>query len=282
MAREYSAAARSRLTEPWEECVLFVYDDKIKKRRINGKLQYPEWMGGPVKGTLTVGFGHTDAAGEPSIVQGMRIDRAEADEMLSRDLAPCVRAVNRLLEVDVTQHQFDALVDTYFNCPSAAVACIRIINAGNIRAVPSKLLQYTFSRGEHMDGLTHRRAAEIAWFQTHDEHEPPAAPNPDVVFSPKGERNPPPKPMTQSKVGNASGAIVAGGAGSVIAAIEHANEAAAPIEEAQGHLANLGVLDQLSALLHSPALLVIGAVALTALGVFIWFDRWHKLRQDHV
>src|ERR1700749_5118701 len=149
MTRQFSDAARSRLLEPWEEYVGYVYDDKRPK--VHG--HYPEWDGGPVRGTLTFGFGHTDAAGGPKITQGFRCTRAEADERLSLDLAPCVAAVNRLLHVQVTQHQFDALVDTYFNCPSASIAAIKLINAGRINDVPGKLLQYVCSKGERMQGL---------------------------------------------------------------------------------------------------------------------------------
>jgi lysozyme len=280
---EFSREARDKLTEPWEECVLYVYDDKVpKSRNAQGKLEYPEWDGGPVRGTLTIFFGHTDAAGAPKIVQGMRGTRAQADEVLSNDLEPCVRHVNELLKVEVTQHVFDGLVDTYFNCPSAAVAAIKLINAGNAKAVPAKLMQYTYSKGEHMEGLDHRRAAEIAWMKTPDDMETPAAPHPDVVFSPKAERNPQPKPTLSSKVVNAGGAIVAGGGGSVIATIQAANDAAAPIKEAKQNLADLGILDQLSALAHSPTLMVAVSICITALGGFVIFDRWQKLRQDHV
>jgi hypothetical protein len=77
MTRQFSDAARNRLLEPWEEFVPHVYDDRRPKRCVNGELQYPEYDGGEVLGTLTIGFGHTDAAGAPKIVQGMRITRAE-------------------------------------------------------------------------------------------------------------------------------------------------------------------------------------------------------------
>ena len=279
-----SAACRARLTEPWEDCVLYVYDDKVPRRRDprTGRLAYPEWDGGAVRGTLTIGTGHTDAAGAPKIVQGLRITRDEADAILSRDLEPCERHVNVLLKVPVTQHQFDALCDTYFNCPTAAVAAIRLINAGNIQAVPGKLLQYTYSKGEHMDGLTHRRAAEIAWFNTTDHLEGPAAPHPDVPFCPKGERNPPPKPATQSKAITAGGGVAAGG---VITAIEAANQAAAPIEEAKGHILNIGgddLVSRFADFAHSPAFGLIVAGVIVALGGFLIFDRWMKLRNDHV
>jgi GH24 family phage-related lysozyme (muramidase) len=281
MNMQMSAAARAKLTEPWEERVNYVYDDKRGKVRVNGKLQYAEWDGGPVRGTLTLGLGHTDAAGAPKIEQGMRITNAECDAIFAADIAPCERAVNRLLKVKVTQHQFDALVDTYFNCPSA-VDAIKLINAGNARAVPSKLLQYTYSKGEHMDGLTNRRMAEIHWFNTADHFDGPEPPNPDTIECPKGERNPQPKPTLTSKAVNAGGAIVAGGGGTVIATIQKANDAAGPIKEARDNLTDLGILDWLSSVAHSPIFAGIAFGVMAALAAFLVFDRWMKLRNDHV
>jgi hypothetical protein len=251
--RQMSAACRARLTEPWEEFVPYVYDDKVPKRRdpATGRLAYPEWDGGAVRGTLTIATGHTDAAGAPKIVQGLRVTRDEGDAILSHDLAPCEAHVNALLKVPVTQHQADAMYDTYF-------------------------------KGEHMDGLTHRRTAEIAWFNTPDHVEAPAAPHPDIVFCPKGERNPPPKPATQSKAITAGGGVAAGG---VITAIQSANEAAAPIEEAKQHVLDLGGDDLLSRFVdfaHSPAFGLIVAGIIVVLGGFLILDRWSKLRNDHV
>ena len=38
-------------------------------------------------GILTIGVGHTSAAGAPTVYKGMKITAAQADEILSRDLA---------------------------------------------------------------------------------------------------------------------------------------------------------------------------------------------------
>lgn len=275
--REFSDAARDRLLEPWEEFVGYVYDDKVGKRHIDGRLQYPEWDGGAVKGTLTIGFGHTDAAGLPKIEQGMRVTRAEAGEILSRDLGPCVRAVDRALKVEVTQHQFDMLVDTYFNCPTAAAAAIKLYNAGQGDRVPAKLLQYVCSKGERMQGLVNRRNAEIAWGNTPDEFEAPAAPHPDAVFSPKAERNPPPNTMASSKSGTAALTI---GAGTIATAVQSANEALEPIKRAKGSLDELGLFDHVGVLAHNPT--VLACTVVVGLCAFIWWDRRNKLVNDHV
>lgn len=274
MTRQFSAAARDRMLEPWEEFVGYVYDDK--RGKVHGK--YPEWDGGAVRGTLTIGWGHTAAAaGRQEITKGAHITREQADALLTDDLAPCVAAVNRLVKVKVTQHQFDALVDTYFNCPSAAVAAIKLINAGRIDQVPAKLLQYVNSKGERMQGLVRRRNAEIAWFHTPDDIEAPPAPNPDIVHSPKAERNPPPKPAVQSKTIVAGGAVLSATIAQMAKAI---NEMLDPIKEAKGSLDDLGLAHALSLMLHNPVVLLGGIIAAAA--VFIIADRHWKLTNDGV
>jgi len=273
--RAFSIKGRSTLTEPWEECVLYVYDDKVPKRRnAAGHLAYPEWDGGAVKGTLTIGFGHTDAAGLPKIERGMRITAEQADEILGKDLAPCERAVDRLLKVEVTQHQFDMLVDTYFNCPTGAVAAIKLFNAGKGDQVPAKLMQYVCSKGERMQGLVNRRTAEIRFGNTPDDPEEAEVHD---VFSPKAERNPPPSTMVTSKTGTAALTI---GAGTLAEAANSANDALQPVIAAKGSLQELGVFDHVALLAHNPAVLL--GVLIIGLCVFIWWDRRHRLVNDHV
>lgn len=281
---DISQGAVKKLTAPWEEFVGYPYDDKVAKRRnAEGHLAYVVWDGGPVRGTITIAFGHTDAAGAPKIVPGMTMTEDEGWQLLARDLAPCVARVNRLLKVEVTQHQFDAIVDGDFNCPSMTGPMCALMNAGRASAVPAKMLQYTYSKGEHMDGLTHRRNAEIAWFNTPD-HIEAAAPttDPEVVFSPKAERNPPPKSIVSSQTATAAATMGMGGLGTLASAVDKLNQQAAPIIQAKQTVTDLGVFDHLGALANGPtAGIVIGAV-IVALAAFVIFDRWQKLRNDHV
>jgi lysozyme len=277
MQRRYSTAARQRLTEPWEEYVGYPYDDKVPK--IHGR--YPEYtFERPPRGTVTIGFGHTDAAGNLKIAAGMRLSREEAGELEQKDLAPCEAAINRLLKVEVTQHQFDALVDIYFNCPSAAVAAIRLINAGRVDAVPAKLLQYVCSKGERMQGLVNRRNAEIAWFNHPDDAQAPppvASPDPYMVFCPKGERDPPPKKMVQSKTGMATATI---GTSVAAEAMQRANDVLDQVGAVHDKISGIIPVEHLSALVSDPKLLA--CLAIAGLCGFIWFDRRYKLVNDHV
>ena len=68
-------------------------------------------------GVLTIGYGHTG----PDVRPGMTITEQRADELLSEDVAKAERAVNSR-KWQLTQGQFDALVDFVFNLGEYKVA----------------------------------------------------------------------------------------------------------------------------------------------------------------
>jgi hypothetical protein len=146
--------------------------------------------------------------------------------------------------------------------------------------VADKLLQYVCSKGERMRGLVNRRNAEIAWFNTPDEFDPAdtgvLAPNPDVVFCPKGERNPPPKTMAQSKTGTAALTV---GSGAIAGLLKEAHAVLDQVRDVKGELAGLG-LKNLDLLAANPTILI--CLAMVGMAAFIWFDRRSKLVNDHV
>lgn len=274
----------NKLTKPWEEFVAYPYDDKVAPQIHAGKRVYFEYEGGPVRGTITQGYGHTDAAGAPKIEVGHCWTEEYADQVLLDDMAPCERMVNAALHVAVTQHQFDTLCDITFNCPSALPHLASLINAGNWPAAERLMLQFVYSKGERMVGLVHRRNAEIAWANTPDEVSDVTLPTASAaptgeIFSPKAEREPQPKPTVQSKQVVAGGTV---GAGGLYWIIDKLNQAAAPLEEAKGHLETLGLFDQFVKLAHSPMAGVAIGVAIIGLAVFIVLDRRSKLINDHV
>lgn len=112
-------------------------------------------------GVLTIGYGHTSAAGPPKVARGQTITEAQADQILSDDLAAVEKNVARCIKVPMTQEQFDALVSFDFNTGSLAKSSIDDkINAGNVSAAMATLLQYDHAGGRQMAGLTRRRQAE--------------------------------------------------------------------------------------------------------------------------
>jgi lysozyme len=144
----------------FEGFVPYVYDDK--KAPVNGK--YREWTGGPVVGTLTIGYGHTNAAKHHlKIEKGLRISEADARVILDVDLDECEEYVNKAVKVPITQGQFDALVSFTFNCGAGnAKNIIARLNRGDYKGARAAFDLYVRSKGTVMRGLQRRRDGEQA------------------------------------------------------------------------------------------------------------------------
>lgn len=114
-------------------------------------------------GLLTIGYGHTDAAGPPKVTPGMQISDEEASRILRRDLGKCEAAVERMAKVPLNDNQFATLVSFTFNCGEGALAgssLLRKLNAGDYESVPTELMKWTRANGKRVEGLVNRRAAE--------------------------------------------------------------------------------------------------------------------------
>lgn len=131
-------------------------------------------------GYATVGHGHllhksrvTDADRRGRWVPGQLragvLTQAEAEELLSRDLAPREAAVRRLVKVPLTQGQFDALVALVFNIGEGHFAdstVLRRLNGSRYREAAEAFMLWTRSNGRVLNGLVRRRRAEMARFRT--------------------------------------------------------------------------------------------------------------------
>lgn len=84
-------------------------------------------------GVLTIGCGHSSAAGPPVVTPGMRITADECDAILARDLVKFENVINKAVKVPLAPHEFDALVSIAFNVgPKFATStCIKRLNAGD-------------------------------------------------------------------------------------------------------------------------------------------------------
>jgi lysozyme len=118
-------------------------------------------------GVLTIGYGHTTAAGPPKVVPGLRLTPAEADAALARDLARVETGVARLLRMPPQQRELDALVDFAFNVGLGALrssTLLRLYNRGDRAGAAQAFLAWDRCGGRVVAGLARRRAAERAWF----------------------------------------------------------------------------------------------------------------------
>jgi len=138
----------------WEAFIPFAYDDfdpPRGRRRIK--------PGDAVKGTLTIGYGHTGSDVRP----GMTINEDRAEELLRQDIAVAEREISRSVKVELNQNEYDALTSFIFNVGNGAFrssTLLRKLNEGRHDEVPGEMMKWINSKGKKMTGLVNRRSAE--------------------------------------------------------------------------------------------------------------------------
>lgn len=147
-----------KLIEEFEGLILGAYDD------FNDRIVKP---GEHIEGTLTIGYGHTTAAGLPKVYVGMTITAEQADQILSSDLAAVEADVNLHVNVPLNPNQFDSIVSFDFNTGSLDRSnVLHSINAKQFAAVRADLGMWAYSKGRLLAGLVRRRKAEADLFDT--------------------------------------------------------------------------------------------------------------------
>jgi len=147
-----------KFIEGFEGLFLEAYDDANDRIVQRGDI---------VRGTLTIGYGHTTAAGPPAVYVGMTITKDQADAMLAADLASVEIEVQHLVKVPLNQNQFDALVSFQYNTGWLAhpqCSLLRQLNAGNYDLADTDFMLYDEAQGKVLAGLERRRAAEKELF----------------------------------------------------------------------------------------------------------------------
>lgn len=155
------------IIKKYEGLILYSYDDA--KPSNNNKIS----VGQKAIGTLTIGWGHTNAAGLPRVYPGQTITKTQADQMLVNDLIPVENQVSQLVKVPLTQNQFDALVSFQYNTGSLGKSsALRLLNEGKYTEAADALLLYNKGRVNGrlvpMKGLVTRRNEEKKLFLTPD------------------------------------------------------------------------------------------------------------------
>lgn len=149
-----------KFIEGFEGLILQAYDDHN---------DHIVEVGQNAVGTLTIGYGHTDAAGPPHVFVGQKINQSEADAVLASDLAAVEIEVNHLVKVPLNQDQFDALVSFQFNLGNlghTGNSLLAALNSGDYNKAADDMLMYDHAGGVKLAGLTRRRMAERALFLT--------------------------------------------------------------------------------------------------------------------
>jgi lysozyme len=160
----------------------------------------------------TIGYGHTSAAGAPIVNPDLVITKDEAEEVLARDMEQYEAGVRKYVKVDLTQGQFDALVDFAYNAGVGALqksTLLKKVNAEKFDEVPAEFMKWTKGGGKELPGLVRRRRAEVKLWRGLDTEKPvpvdEARAEPD---QPKASKS-----ITQSREANA--AVAAGGLGTI-------------------------------------------------------------------
>jgi lysozyme len=140
-----------------------------------GKLDGDRWQAYldtiPKPPVPTIYFGLTEG-----VHMGMIITREQGDEMMKRELIKCETALERMVDVRLTQPQIDSLVSFVYNVgPGSASDTKRkkgfywstmrkLINLGKFAAAAGQFERYNRSGGRVVNGLTRRRKREAAMF----------------------------------------------------------------------------------------------------------------------
>lgn len=126
-------------------------------------------------GMWTIGYGHTAAAGPPSVTEGMKISEEEADSIFASDIEKVASELAKRITVDLNPNQFGALVSLAYNCGVGRIAAstaVRQANDGNFDEVPNRIKLWNKARHPttntmvELPGLTRRREAEARLWAT--------------------------------------------------------------------------------------------------------------------
>jgi lysozyme len=88
----------------------------------------------------------------------------QADEALEHDAQAAGLAVMRLVDIQMTQGEFDALTDFVFNEGAGRLASstlLKLMNGGDIVGAGNQLLRWDWAGGKVVAGLAERRQAEL-------------------------------------------------------------------------------------------------------------------------
>lgn len=114
-------------------------------------------------GVWTIGYGTTK-----DVQPGDTCTEEQASQWLRRDVLSAEWAVMKLIEVPMTQGQFDALVDFVYNLGEGALAkstLLRKLNAGDYAGAAAEFPKWCHAGNQVLPGLVTRRAAERALFE---------------------------------------------------------------------------------------------------------------------
>jgi lysozyme len=116
-------------------------------------------------GVWTIGYGHTAGVKETSAA----ITETQAVNYLKEDVQGAEDTVRRLVNVPLTQNQFDALVSFVFNIGEtqfASSTMLTKLKGKDYAGAAEEFDRWKFAGGKVLNGLVNRRAKEKQFFST--------------------------------------------------------------------------------------------------------------------
>lgn len=152
----------TRLCHHYEALKLEAYPDPASPLAVAQRRGKP--TAGLSGAPWTIGWGDTG----PDVVPGLAITAQEADERFARRMAREFEpAVRRLVKVELTQRQFDALVIFAYNVGIGNFedsTLLRMVNAGDMTGATGQFKRWNKAGGIQLKGLDRRRYAEAYVF----------------------------------------------------------------------------------------------------------------------
>ena len=142
-----------KLITEFEGLYLTAYDDRGKN-------------GG---GVWTIGFGTIQYPDGTPVQPGDTCTKEQAVEWFKFEVKEKEEGVTDLIDVDLTQDQFDVLVSFAYNL---GIGCLKsstlrkLLNNEDYNAVPHEILKFDHDNGKVVAGLTRRRRAEAHLWKT--------------------------------------------------------------------------------------------------------------------
>ena len=116
----------------------------------------------------TIGFGSLKLIDGSPVEDGMTITKQDAEDLLAHELHEYEGYINDMVEADLKQNEFDALVSWVFNLgPSnlGASTLLKVINNKDWADVPNQIKRWNKVNGVPNQGLMKRRLAEALLFE---------------------------------------------------------------------------------------------------------------------
>jgi len=113
-------------------------------------------------GVWTIGYGHT-----AGVQKDDRITESDAEDFLLDDISWAEKAINKLVNTNLSQKQFDAIVSFVYNLGTTnfkASTLLRRLNSGDFLEVPEQICRWNHDGSNMVLGLSRRRVAEAQRF----------------------------------------------------------------------------------------------------------------------